>query len=84
MPTGIPLAETVDERQQQPQHDETAGRQNRQRHRPRIQALDRQVAPNGQCAGTADLADRGNERQRQREADAAPKPVRQRIDDAVL
>ena len=28
MPTGIPLAETVDERQQQPQHDETAGRQN--------------------------------------------------------
>lgn len=84
MTARIPLAEAVDERQEKPKRDEPARRQDRHRHRTRIEVLERQIAPDRKRARAADLAHRRDEREGEREADSAPEPVRKRIKDPVL
>ena len=80
----VPFADAVDEREKKPEGDEPAGGKDGERDGPWVEPLHGDVAPDRQSASADDLADRRNEREGQREANAAPEAVGKRVENAVL
>ena len=80
----VPFADAVDESEKKPEHDEAAGRKDRQRDGAGVDALHRDVAPHRERPRAGDLPHGRDEREREREADAAAKTVCNRINHPVL
>ena len=67
MAAGGRLAETVDEREQEPERDEATRREDCEDGRVGMDVLDGDVTPDGERASADDLAHGGDQRERQRE-----------------